>query len=422
MCLVTVPIMGISFYMILQSGAGNDGLLGKEAYEAAANIADETLSSMPTVASFVGETKAAARYESHLGEAESAAIRQSKTLGIGTGMLWGSFFTMMGIGFWWGGRLVIESHQQAMIDNPLPADFYTNDIYAVNRAVADEFCNYNPPGSFGSGELVAYTGDAYDACVCSIPWSTLGIEGVVDIQCGCSKDELSIASDCVTAGRTIAVFFSVMIAGFLLGMIPPAFQAIKKAQLAAYKLYRIIDRHPTIDSSSTDGKKLVTMEGRISIENLHFQYPTASTKTFEDINLEIAAGETVALVGESGSGKSTIARLINRFYDPQEGRVCIDGNDLRDLDVKSMRDHIGIVSQEPLLFDDTIAENIARGKVGAKATIDEIEAAARAANAYSFIQSFPDGFNTKVGARGSKLSGGKSDMNVVDEFMFLFDI
>jgi ATP-binding cassette subfamily B (MDR/TAP) protein 1 len=213
-----------------------------------------------------------------------------------------------------------------------------------------------------------------------------------------------------------------MIAGFLLGMIPPAFQAIKKAQLAAYKLYRIIDRHPTIDSSSTDGKKLVTMEGRISIENLHFQYPTASTKTFEDINLEIAAGETVALVGESGSGKSTIARLINRFYDPQEGRVCIDGNDLRDLDVKSMRDHIGIVSQEPLLFDDTIAENIARGKVGAKATIDEIEAAARAANAYSFIQSFPDGFNTKVGARGSKLSGGKSDMNVVDEFMFLFDI
>lgn len=111
--------------------------------------------------------------------------------------------------------------------------------------------------------------------------------------------------------------------------------------------------------------------------------------------------------GESGSGKSTIARLVSRFYDPQEGRVCIDGNDVKSMDVKSMRDHIGVVSQEPLLFDDTIAENIARGKVGEPATQDEIEAAAKAANAYSFIQTLPDKFNTKVGVRGSKLSGGQ---------------
>lgn len=100
--------------------------------------------------------------------------------------------------------------------------------------------------------------------------------------------------------------------------------------------------------------------------------------------------------------------VFSRFYDPQEGRVCIDGNDLKDLDVKSMRDHIGVVSQEPLLFDDTIAMNIARGKPGPEpATMEEIEAAAKAANAYSFIQAFPDKFNTKVGARGSKLSGGQ---------------
>jgi len=409
MCLVTVPIMAFSFYMILQSGAGNDGLLGKEAYEAAANIADETLSSMPTIASFGGETKAAKRYEGHLGEAEDSAIRQSKKLGLGTGFLWGSFFGMMGIGFWWGGHLTIQSREQAMINNPIPADFETNDIYAVNRAIADEYCKYRPPGSFGQGDLLSYTGDAYDACVCSIPWSTISEPGVVNIQCGCTVGELSIASDCITTGRTIAVFFSVMIAGFLLGMIPPAFQAIKKAQLAAYKLYKIIDRVPSIDSSNASGGKHVSsMEGQISIQGMHFQYPTSTTKTFEDINLEIAAGETVALVGESGSGKSTIARLVCRFYDPQEGRVCIDGNDLKDLDVKSMRDHIGVVSQEPLLFDDTIAMNIARGKPGSEpATMEEIEAAAKAANAYSFIQAFPDKFNTKVGARGSKLSGGQ---------------
>lgn len=113
-------------------------------------------------------------------------------------------------------------------------------------------------------------------------------------------------------------------------------------------------------------------------------------------------------MGESGSGKSTIARLVSRFYDPQAGRVCIDGQDLRDLDVKTTRDHIGIVSQEPLLFDDTIAENIALGKSGSeRATMDEIVAAAKAANAYDFIQTFPDKFDTKVGARGGKLSGGQ---------------
>ena len=316
---------------------------------------------------------------------------------------------MMGIGFWWGGHLTIQSREQAMVNNPIPSDFYTNDIYAVNRAIADEYCKYSPPGSFGSGEMVDYTGDAYDACVCSIPWSTIEVDGVVNIECGCTVGDLSIASECYTSGRTVAVFFSIMIAGFLLGMIPPAFQAIRKAQLAGYKLYRIIDREPTINSSDkTGGKKVTTMEGRISIEGMHFQYPTSATKTFEDINLEIAAGETVALVGESGSGKSTIARLISRFYDPQEGRVCIDGNDLKGLDVKSIRDHIGIVSQEPLLFDDTIAMNIARGKAGPEpATMEEIEAAARAANAYSFIQTFPDKFDTIVGARGSKLSGGQ---------------
>ena len=122
----------------------------------------------------------------------------------------GSFFGMMGIGFWWGGHLTIQSREQAMINNPIPSDFYTNDIYAVNRAIADEYCKYSPPGSFGSGEMVDYTGDAYDACVCSIPWSTVEVDGVVDIQCGCTVGDLSIASDCVTSGRTIAVFFSIM--------------------------------------------------------------------------------------------------------------------------------------------------------------------------------------------------------------------
>jgi len=172
-CLVAVPLMCASFYMMLQSGAGNDGLLGKEAYESAANIADETLSSMSTIASFVGETKAASRYEAHLGEAEEAAIRQGKKLGLGTGLLWGSFYAMMGIGFWWGGRLVIGSTQQAMIDNPIPSDFYTNPIYAVNLAVATEACQYRPLGTFGKGDFIPYEGEGFEACVCGMPWAAV---------------------------------------------------------------------------------------------------------------------------------------------------------------------------------------------------------------------------------------------------------
>lgn len=355
MCFLAVPLLAFSFYLVLQSGAGSDGLLGKEAYEAAANIADETLSSMTTVASFVGETKAARRYESHLGEAEEAAIRQvshryllvamsllattlqihrmnllqqGKKLGFGTGLLWGSFYIMMGLGFWWGGRLVVNSTQQAMIDNPLPADFYTNPEYNLNRLYAEQVCVYQSPSSFGKGEYIHYTDAAFEACVCGIPWSSvattfdnsdnematlareMGFAGsdFFIMQCGCSTGEFGskFTSSCISAGRTVAVFFSVMIAGFMMAMIPPAFSSIRKAQLAAAKLYRVIDRHPEIDSSASksDGKILKTMEGRISIEGLHFQYPTSTTKTFEDINLEIAPGETVALVGESGSGKS----------------------------------------------------------------------------------------------------------------------
>ena len=334
MCFLAVPLLAFSFYLVLQSGAGSDGLLGKEAYDAAANIADETLSSMTTVASFVGETKAAKRYESHLGEAEEAAIRQGKKLGFGTGLLWGSFYVMMGLGFWWGGRLVVKTSEQAMIDNPIPEDFYTNPEYSFNRLFAEQVCVYQPPGSFGRADYVPYEDAAFEACVCGIPWESVATsletsdnemavlaremgftsEDVVIMQCGCATGERGskLTSSCVSAGRTVAVFFSVMIAGFMMAMIPPAFSAIRKAQLAAAKLYKVIDRHPDIDSSATKstGKVVKTMEGRISIENMHFQYPTSTTKTFEDINLEIAPGETVALVGESGSGKSVSGSII----------------------------------------------------------------------------------------------------------------
>ena len=126
---------------------------------------------------------------------------------------------------------------------------------------------------------------------------------------------------------------------------------------------------------------------------------------FHHFSLSVPQGKTLALVGESGSGKSTVIGLIERFYDPQGGRVMIDGIDIRSMDLTWLRSQIGLVSQEPSLFDGTIGENILYGRPGA--TQQEVEAAARAANAHDFICRLPEGYNTAIGERGMQLSGGQ---------------
>ena len=149
--------------------------------------------------------------------------------------------------------------------------------------------------------------------------------------------------------------------------------------------------------------------GQITIENLRFAYPHASTATdvevLRGIDLEVAAGETVALVGRSGAGKTTLTNLIARFYDPTAGRILVDGHDLREIDPQSYRRLLGIVEQDVILFDGTIRENVlyARRRAGE----DELIAAAKAAAAHDFIMAMPDGYDTLIGERGFKLSGGQ---------------
>jgi ATP-binding cassette, subfamily B, bacterial len=125
----------------------------------------------------------------------------------------------------------------------------------------------------------------------------------------------------------------------------------------------------------------------------------------DDVSFEIAPGQLAALVGPSGAGKTTITYLVPRFYDPDAGTVSIDGHDLRALDLRSIGEQIGIVTQETYLFHTTIRENIAYGRLGA--STEEVEAAARAANIHDFIAGLPDGYETVVGERGYKLSGGE---------------
>ena len=146
------------------------------------------------------------------------------------------------------------------------------------------------------------------------------------------------------------------------------------------------------------------LQGNIRFENVHFQYDSGQP-VLEGIDLQIQAGETVAFVGPSGAGKTTICSLIPRFYDVNQGRITIDGFDIRDVTKKSLRSQIGIVQQDVFLFTGTIRDNIAYGNLNA--TDEEIREAARRAHLESFIHSLPEGYETQVGERGLKLSGGQ---------------
>lgn len=145
--------------------------------------------------------------------------------------------------------------------------------------------------------------------------------------------------------------------------------------------------------------------GDIEITDVTFRYPGTDEPVLHDVSLSVRAGETIALVGASGAGKTTLCNLIARFYDPTAGSIRLDGVDLRDIQVESYRQILGIVEQDVFLFDGTIAENI--GYASRDATLSQIEAAARSANAHEFIERLPDGYDTLIGERGVKLSGGQ---------------
>lgn len=154
-----------------------------------------------------------------------------------------------------------------------------------------------------------------------------------------------------------------------------------------------------------DAVELKGVKGDISFEDVSFQYEEDSQKVLSHISLKVEAGSYMALVGSSGAGKSTLCSLIPRFYDVSGGTIRIDGKDIRDIKLKSLRDHIGIVQQDVYLFVGTVADNIRYGKP--HATFEEIVKAAQNANAHDFIMSLPDGYDTDIGQRGVKLSGGQ---------------
>ncbi|KAG2590980.1 ABC transporter B family member 4-like isoform X2 [Panicum virgatum] len=180
-----------------------------------------------------------------------------------------------------------------------------------------------------------------------------------------------------------------------------------KAQESTVSILAIIDRKPKINSTSDEGIMLEKVDGNIDFRHVNFKYPSRpDVQVLNDFTLGIPARKTIALVGESGSGKSTIIALLERFYDPDSGTILLDGAELKKLKLSWLRDQMGLVSQEPVLFNDTIHANIAYGKQG-EVKEDEIISAAKAANAHEFISSLPQGYSTTVGERGTQLSGGQ---------------
>lgn len=164
--------------------------------------------------------------------------------------------------------------------------------------------------------------------------------------------------------------------------------AFAAGQAAAYKMFETINREPQIDPYNSKGRTLDDIRGDVELRDVYFSYPARpNEQIFCGFTLSISSGTTTALVGHSGSGKSTVISLIERFYDPQSGEVLIDGINLKDFQLKWIRDKIGLVSQEPVLFASSIKDNIAYGKDGA--TIEEIRAAAELANASKFIDKLP---------------------------------
>ncbi|KAG0368368.1 Multidrug resistance protein 1 [Mortierella sp. AD032] len=214
----------------------------------------------------------------------------------------------------------------------------------------------------------------------------------------------------MTGGEVINVFFGMIIGAFALGNIGPNVASFASAQGAAYQIFKTIDRVPTIDSANPGGAKPENVTGHIVVHDVDFHYPSRTdVPILKKMNIEVKPGQTIALVGHSGSGKSTIVGLVQRFYDPISGTITMDGVEIKDWNVTYLRDTVGVVSQEPVLFNATIRQNIAYGirKDQAQPTDKEIEAACRLSNAHDFISKLPEKYNTLVGEKGALLSGGQ---------------
>ncbi len=179
---------------------------------------------------------------------------------------------------------------------------------------------------------------------------------------------------------------------------------IYSASAGAERIFELLDEQPAV-TDRPGARDLGRARGVVSMDGVSLRYPDTDRDAVHDVSFTVAPGETLALVGGSGAGKSTIAKLLLRFHEPDTGTLSVDGHDVRDLTLHSLRENVAVLLQETLVFEGTVRENIAYGRPGA--SDEEIERAARAADAHEFIVELPDGYDTAIGERGRRLSGGQ---------------
>lgn len=212
-----------------------------------------------------------------------------------------------------------------------------------------------------------------------------------------------VVAERLTSGELVAFLIYVAIIGEMFSELGFLYTRVQETLGATERIFQLLSLQPDVQDAP-DARPLAAVAGRITFEDVSFTYD-ARQPVLTDVTLDISPGEILALVGPSGAGKSTLFNLIPRFYDVTGGTIRVDGHDVRAVTQASLREHIGIVPQETLLFGGTIRENILYGRLDASG--DELIAAAQAANAHDFIMALPDQYDTLVGERGTRLSGGQ---------------
>ncbi|HEX9923759.1 MAG TPA: ABC transporter ATP-binding protein [Anaerolineae bacterium] len=220
----------------------------------------------------------------------------------------------------------------------------------------------------------------------------------------------------ISLGTLVAVLSLSMLLLGAVNALGTQLNSFSQTATASVRIFGLLNEPVTISSPET-ALKPTNWAGEVKFQDVSFAYSTANAKTLADINLHIPAGSSLAVVGATGSGKSTLVHLIGRFYDPSSGHVLVDGHDARTLDLVELRQQIGMVAQDTLLFSATVAENIAFGRPDA--TQDKIEIAARLAQAHDFITQMPEGYRTRIGERGVGLSGGQRQRIAIARAMLL---
>ena len=225
-----------------------------------------------------------------------------------------------------------------------------------------------------------------------------------------------VIASSLTIGELVAFSNYVMMAFFPVMMMGMIIAMLSSAAASAERVFDILDARSEV-VEKPNAPPLPEVQGRVAFEDVTFRYYQSGEPVLNKVNFEAEPGQTIALLGATGSGKSTIINLIPRFYDVVEGRVTIDGHDVRDVTLDSLRAQIGIVLQEATLFEGTIRENIAFGRPSS--SLEEIIEAAKAAEAHDFITSFVDGYDTRVGERGVTLSGGQKQRVAIARALLL---